>query len=127
MQRAIERQPGKIEPYQLLVVLQGHVPELSKHPGRYPLLKAGVGRAAGANARRTQRFPLTTRAQDEEDPVQYVPVRHPPPVAAQGVHLWHVNRQLRRELRPKRIRNAELLNRSHPAKLQPPFAYSDSL
>jgi len=91
-----------------------------------PLLEPTMGRAARANPRRTQGFPLRARAQHKENSVQRLPVRHPPPRAAQGVRLWGVNRQMRREPLPKRVRDAELLNCSHTAKLPRRFAHSDT-
>jgi len=92
VQRTVEGHPLKIEPNQLVVVPQGFVPEPGKHARLYPLLEAAVRRAGRANARRAQRFPLAACAQDKENAVQHLPVRHPPPVAAQRMRLGRVNR-----------------------------------
>lgn len=91
------------------------------------MLKAAVRRAGRANPRRAQGFPLTAGAQNKENPVQRLPVRHAAPMAAQGVRLRHVNGKVEREPLPKGIRNAEFLNRSHALKITFLFAYSDSL
>ena len=127
VQRAVEGHPIKIQPNQVLVILQRHVPEVGKHARLYPLLKAGVGCAAGANARCAQRLPLTTRAQHEENAIQYLPVGYPPPVAAQRVRFRRVNGQVRPEPLPKRVGNAEFLTRCHLPKVQRFLTYSDSL
>lgn len=86
-----------------------------------------MGRARRANPRRTQRFPLPAGAQHKENSIQYLPVRHPTPVTAQGMRLGHMDREMGGQPLPERIRNAEFLNRSHTPKIQLIFSYSDRL
>lgn len=62
VQRTVESHPVEIEAYQVLVVLQGHVPELREDTSLHPFLEPGVGRGARADTCYTQRFPLTARA-----------------------------------------------------------------
>ena len=96
VQRAVEGHPGKIESNQVLVVQQGLVTEAGKNPVLHPLLKASVGRRGRTDARRAQRLPLAARTQREENPVQYLPVRHPLPMAAQRMRFRYVSRQMGR-------------------------------
>ena len=72
---------------QLIVADQPIHPELFKHPGPGPLLKAAVRRGRRAEPRLPQRVPLTSRAQHKEDGVHRRPVRRPEPTRRRPQHL----------------------------------------
>jgi predicted metal-dependent phosphotriesterase family hydrolase len=100
VQRTVEGHPGEVQPNQVVVVLQGFVPEVGKNAGLHPLLEAAMGRRALAQTRRVQGFPLATRAQHKENGVQYVSVGNAPSVPTQRVRFGHVHGQQRRKPRP---------------------------
>jgi hypothetical protein len=86
-QRAIQGEPLPIDPRQLFVSEQARNPELFKHPGLRPLLKAAVGAGVLADARAIQRLPRAAGAQYKQNAVHRVPVLDPGAVTAPGVRF----------------------------------------
>ena len=85
VQRTVEGTPFQVQTNHLVVLGQGLVPQARPDASLYPVLKPAVSSRAAANTLDIQHFPLATRAQNKENAVEYLPVRDPLPVAAQGV------------------------------------------
>jgi hypothetical protein len=95
-------------------------PELLKHSGFHPLLKAPMGRRMIADARSVQSAPLAAGAQHEEDAIHRVAIRHTRIVAAKrmGFPRW----QELLHLYPKLIRDTPAVvfdHKSHALSLKP--------
>ena len=102
--RAVRRQPTPVDALDRLVFGEPAPPELVKHAGRPPLLKAPVRGGRGAEPRRRERVPLAAGAQAEEDGVHRAAVIHARVVAPERVRL--AGRQQRGDLGPERIGRA---------------------
>jgi hypothetical protein len=105
--RAIQGEPPPVNALQLLVGEQARDPELLKHPGLGPLLKAAVGAGVLADARAIQGLPGAAGAQHKQDAVHRIPVLYPGTVAAQGVRF--ARRQQRFHRLPQLIGQAPMI------------------
>ena len=101
--RPVARQPGPVDPDLLVVVEQTMPPNLVKHPGLLPLLKAPVRRRGAADPGRVQRVPLHPRAEHQQDRIHRSPIGHPRPVTAQRVP--RPSRQQRLHPSPQPVRH----------------------
>jgi len=86
-----------------VVFLQAQRPQLLENAGFGPLLKAAMGRTAGADAGGVQSVPLAAGAQPKEDGVHGLAVVHTRVVAAQGVRFGR--REQGGDLGPQFIRD----------------------
>src|SRR5262245_46503826 len=81
----VHRQPGPVDPLQLVVRQQPGLPEPQEHAGGDPLLEPVVGRGPRADAGGVQGLPLAPGPQPEEDGVGARPVGLARPPASEPV------------------------------------------
>src|SRR5947209_6326990 len=109
--RPIHRKPTPVDAVEAVVLGQTCLPEAQKEAVLDPLLKAVVGRRAGANAGGRQRVPLATGPQHEKDALRALTIRHAGPPAAKAVGVF-VRRQERFHQRPKLIADPKASTRT---------------
>jgi hypothetical protein len=84
----------------LVIFQQASLPQLLKHAGLHPFLKAVMGRAAGADPRGIQCVPLTAGSRDEPNRVHALAVVGTGATTAQAVRI-HVYGQQGLNLGPQ--------------------------
>lgn len=84
---AVHRLPRPVDSLQFIVLLEPIGPQLQKDASLGPFLESIVSRAAGADARRIQRVPLTAGPQHKEDGIHTRAIGSSWPTAAETVRV----------------------------------------